>query len=130
VGLQGASFSLGVGIVELHVYPAVLLQVYSDVNLQENSAEREPICPEKCQNGSLAGEHRSNTIKNRARGNCEFPLNPIAGKRCGNSLCPLFSIFSLISKLNVAGSIPVSRSKQSQLAMSPRNTCSILASVT
>jgi hypothetical protein len=77
------------------------------------------ICPELRQKSSISAEHRLNTIKRRAGENCEFPLKSIAGKRCGNSRCSLFSIFSLIPKLNVAGSIPVSRPKSNGKECAP-----------
>jgi hypothetical protein len=42
--------------------------------------------------------------------NIEFPVNSIARTRYRETLCFLFSIYGQIPKLNVAGSIPVSRS--------------------
>ena len=58
-------------------------------------------------------EQHLNSVKRCAEGKCEIPVNSIAGKRCPDSLCSLFSIYVQLPKLNVAGSIPVSRSIES-----------------
>jgi hypothetical protein len=59
---------------------------------------------------SVRGEHRLNTVKLCADVQNENWLNPIARKRPTKTLCSLLSIDSRLPKLNVAGSIPVSRS--------------------
>lgn len=56
-------------------------------------------------------EHRLNTIKNREKGIVENSLYSIARMRPTKRRCSLFAIYSLFPKLNVVGSIPVSRSK-------------------
>ncbi len=53
-----------------------------------------------------------NTVKDSAKQNIEFPVFPIVRMRCVNQLCSLFSIEDRFLKLNVAGSIPISRSNK------------------
>ena len=50
-------------------------------------------------------ELRLNSIKSCENGSCEFAVNSIAGKRCWNSLFPLFSIHNQFPKLNVLRAI-------------------------
>jgi hypothetical protein len=59
-----------------------------------------------------SGELHLSSVKNFVTSICENPLNSVARKRCGKSLCSLFTIHYQFPKLNVAGSIPVSRSSQ------------------
>jgi hypothetical protein len=51
-----------------------------------------------------------NTVKDSAKQIFEDPAFPIARMENENPLCSLFAIYVHLPKLNVAGSIPVSRS--------------------
>ena len=62
---------------------------------------------------SSASELRLNSIKDSAKQIIENPVFPIARMECENPLCSLFAIYVHLPKLNVAGSIPVSRSIKS-----------------
>ena len=50
-----------------------------------------------------------NTVKDSAKHIIENPVFPIARMEYENPLCSLFAICLHLPKLNVAGSIPVSR---------------------
>ena len=58
------------------------------------------------------GEHRLNTVKTSIVANLKNTVFPIARMEYENPLCFLFAIYAQFPKLNVAGSIPVSRSKK------------------
>jgi hypothetical protein len=58
----------------------------------------------------VPGEHHLNTVKKYAAAVFGFAVYSIARMKYENPLCSLFAIYSLFPKLNVAGSIPVSRS--------------------
>ena len=58
----------------------------------------------------MPGELRLNTVKDSAKQIFEYPVFPIARMEYENPLCSLFAIYCQFPKLNVAGSIPVSRS--------------------
>jgi hypothetical protein len=59
----------------------------------------------------LVSEHRLNTVKRSTEVQNENRLSCIARTRLTKTLCALLSIYSRFPKLNVAGSIPVSRSR-------------------
>jgi hypothetical protein len=58
----------------------------------------------------VPGEHRLNTVKKSATAVFGFAEYSIARMKYENPLCSLFAIYAHLPKLNVAGSIPVSRS--------------------
>ena len=58
----------------------------------------------------MPGELRLNTVKDSAKQIFENPVFSIARIKYENPLCSLFAIYVHLPKLNVAGSIPVSRS--------------------
>ncbi len=76
-----------------------------------------PPAAEKSCAFPISGELHLNSIKSRARETCEFPVNSIAGKRCRNSLCSLFSIFSHFGKLTLLESHFSQRLPHQQLAV-------------
>ena len=59
----------------------------------------------------MQGEHRLNTVKESAAAVFGFAVYSVARTKYENPLCSLFAIYVHLPKLNVTGSIPVSRSK-------------------
>ena len=52
------------------------------------------------------------SIRALEKADCGFPVISVACRRCRETPCSVFSIEGHFPKLNVAGSIPVSRSNQ------------------
>jgi len=71
------------------------------------------FCSKWCVMRHLAvlSELRLNSIKSSAKQTFEILVISIVRMKYQNSLCSLFAIQFQLPKLNVAGSIPVSRSK-------------------
>jgi hypothetical protein len=67
-------------------------------------------------------EHHLNTVKLGAEVQNENRVISIARTRLTKTLCALLSIYSRLPKLDVAGSIPVSRSMFSITWEEPKNT--------
>jgi hypothetical protein len=67
-----------------------------------------------------------NTVKDSAKQVFENPVFPIARMKYENPPCSLFSIYVQLPKLNVAGSIPVSRSIKSAVYEVPKISAFLL----